>query len=778
MKLNLPNSYFEDEVREGFYIPSCVKQAWGAELEVLAAIDDLCAKYGIKYYADWGTFLGAVRHGGFIPWDDDMDIGMQRADYEKFLLHSDELPQGFCVYNLRNRKEHNQFLANVVNINHVCFEREHLQKYHGFPYIACVDIFIMDNVPDSEDAYQSMKDRAKLILGVSDSLRDGTLPNSKLKDTLIELENQTGISIDKTLPHEELIHNLDILAEKVFASFANEETNEVVQMMPWGISGRKPHPRKWYDNPAYLPFETISIPVACDYTEALTQRYGDFMALYKNAGAHNYPYFVGQRENLKKVLDFELPEYRFQRTGQIKQKIDASNSYKATVTECVQTIENLWLELQEQRSGGNDYANDEVLDLIGNIQNLIIDLGNYVESVKGEGYDIVTAIEFLCEKVYTLYCIAQKNCEQFNISDGRNSDVDVREFSDAQQNSYESWCEIKISLLNRKEYIFMPFKPDYFEAFAAEYEAAVHNPNIDVYVVPMPYFYKDYDGVLKDMQYDLEKYARLFDKDIPSDLLPISWMHCNNYDYNLRMPERIYVQYPYDNENPVTGIPPFLRSENLRQYTDELVYMPWFDVAPFTKDNAREYKNMDYYCTVPCVVNADRVVLKDESFKNVYVEKLTEWAGEDTKEIWAKKITVLHRSDDDSANDGSAAPNVRTKKKMLFYISLSLLSVMDSRFLDKWNSIMKTFDENKDKVEILWACCAEMRQLKELNPEGYSIYEAIVEEFNKLGIGRIVNGTTADLVEMADAFYGDPGVLAHEFRNAKKPVMIMNFDVL
>ena len=55
------------------------------ELEILEAIDSVCREHGITYFLDSGTVLGARRHGGFIPWDDDIDLGMPREDYERFL---------------------------------------------------------------------------------------------------------------------------------------------------------------------------------------------------------------------------------------------------------------------------------------------------------------------------------------------------------------------------------------------------------------------------------------------------------------------------------------------------------------------------------------------------------------------------------------------------------------------------------------------------------------------------------------------------------------------
>ena len=97
--MEIKNSFFEDEVIDGFYVPAMIKRAWGAELKVLAEIDKVCRKHNIQYMADWGSLIGTVRHEGFIPWDDDLDICMKRADFKKFLAVADkELPDDYKVF--------------------------------------------------------------------------------------------------------------------------------------------------------------------------------------------------------------------------------------------------------------------------------------------------------------------------------------------------------------------------------------------------------------------------------------------------------------------------------------------------------------------------------------------------------------------------------------------------------------------------------------------------------------------------------------------------------
>ena len=171
--MELPKKFYEDEVRDGFYVPAQVKQAWAISLEVVSEIDKVCKRHGIKYFADYGTFLGAVRHGGVIPWDDDFDICMLRSDYERFLeVALNELPTEYAIENIRSHEEHwdfNFFLARVINKNRICFEKEHLEKYHGYPFITGVDIFILDNVCKESVREKDRVNKCKYIINAAES---------------------------------------------------------------------------------------------------------------------------------------------------------------------------------------------------------------------------------------------------------------------------------------------------------------------------------------------------------------------------------------------------------------------------------------------------------------------------------------------------------------------------------------------------------------------------------------------------------------------------------
>ena len=83
IEIQLPDGFLDPEIRCGYEVTARMKRIWAVQLDLLAKFDCVCRKHGIRYVALWGTALGAVRHGGYIPWDDDIDVGMDRENYKK-----------------------------------------------------------------------------------------------------------------------------------------------------------------------------------------------------------------------------------------------------------------------------------------------------------------------------------------------------------------------------------------------------------------------------------------------------------------------------------------------------------------------------------------------------------------------------------------------------------------------------------------------------------------------------------------------------------------------
>ena len=79
---NIPKDFFLDEVRDGFFVPSMMKRSWAAMISNYKELEAFCRENGADCFVVWGSILGAIRHGGFVPWDDDIDVAMMRNCYD------------------------------------------------------------------------------------------------------------------------------------------------------------------------------------------------------------------------------------------------------------------------------------------------------------------------------------------------------------------------------------------------------------------------------------------------------------------------------------------------------------------------------------------------------------------------------------------------------------------------------------------------------------------------------------------------------------------------
>ena len=131
-----------------------LKKLQDIELDILIMLKDFCLQHDISWFLDGGTVLGAARHKGFIPWDDDIDIGMLREDYDRFVsLAKTELPSGYSLHDWSNTPGYSAMFAKVYKDNTKFYTEETIEA--GCDQGIFVDIFPYDQL--AEDSAQKKK---------------------------------------------------------------------------------------------------------------------------------------------------------------------------------------------------------------------------------------------------------------------------------------------------------------------------------------------------------------------------------------------------------------------------------------------------------------------------------------------------------------------------------------------------------------------------------------------------------------------------------------------
>lgn len=723
------NIFLEDEIKDGFYISSMVKRSRWQSLLLLYELDRVCKKYGLHYYLDWGTLLGAVRHGGFIPWDDDVDVCMHRNDVEKLKeLAPKEFPKGYMFLDFENSDNWN-FIESLVNTEKINFDKDYLQEHDGYPYIVSIDIFVLDNVTEDKAFEEKRAKDIKQLLTASDLIDTRKMEEKELKAVRQYIFQKTGFYMQEGLSEVEMKRQLFREAKRIMMLKDNEETDYVVQMVPWGLEFIRYTHRSVYENAVRIPFEGMELPVPACYDKMLSIKYGRYEQVFYGGGAHEYPYFEGQAKQFGEEFVYPV-RYRFQKDSLMRTACDESNSLKKTAKEVVQYL----LDALEKL---NVLQGQERQELLEQCQAVAIDFGTLVEQIKGEGTRTVSCLEQYCEVLY------QMSIGGTTLNSLKAVTEKIIEATEAD-------------ILNRREILFIPYKPEHWDAMRDMWQEKCKETNTDVYVVAVPYYYKDYDGRLRDMVYEPEKY--------PAELKVTGY---EDYALPVHCPDEIYIQNPYDEYNMAVSVHPNFYASKLRSYTNQLVYMPYFETTDFEQTNWPQVYNMRYYCTVPGVVLADKVLLTSKVIRERYIEALTEFAGSDTKEIWEERIAVI---------EPKAAEKTEEKKKIVFSCSLGTLLEHKQDYLAHLEYALETFRKASKKINVIWYVEPWMeRKLEEFDAELYADWQKIRQTYENEGWGALDDSTNPFvLAQKADAYYGDTTVCLKEFEMCGKPIMLSN----
>lgn len=267
-----PEVFLEEEVRCGYKITSEMKKVWAVQLDLLQELQRVCDKYGLMIYAEGGTLIGAIRHGGYIPWDDDIDVSMFREDYDKLMEVGQKEFGGFY------------FLQTVYSDEH--YTRRHAQLRNtetsvwskGGKPRKCnngifIDIFVLDGIPSDP---RSVRKYERKVWHAKQRLK-----------IVSKFINSLPVPVYRFLRHK-----VPLLSDRCLFSKYEQQLRSVPVDDSWlvcTVCSRTSAPFKFkecYAESYLADFEYVKIRVMAGYDSVLRIQYGDYMIPAKEPSLH------------------------------------------------------------------------------------------------------------------------------------------------------------------------------------------------------------------------------------------------------------------------------------------------------------------------------------------------------------------------------------------------------------------------------------------------------------------------------------------------------------
>lgn len=246
------------------------------ELEILKETIRIIEAHNLSYYALGGTLLGAVRHNGFIPWDDDVDICMSRPEYEKFLEYAqNELPENLELGYFKTNQNHFKYCARIIDKNTSVKRNDSFKDYYVNIWI---DILPLDGMPDNK--FKNKLHKIHLLirrLFLQYSIFNSVKMNKK-RSFLEKILIAFGKIFTKLIhlkPHKQM-YKLD----KVLTKYPYDYGKQVINFMG-ADKFQEIFNRSAFEETAYYQFEDITIAGPKDFDYILKTIYGNYMELPK-----------------------------------------------------------------------------------------------------------------------------------------------------------------------------------------------------------------------------------------------------------------------------------------------------------------------------------------------------------------------------------------------------------------------------------------------------------------------------------------------------------------
>ncbi|MBQ2883870.1 MAG: hypothetical protein IJE43_08885 [Alphaproteobacteria bacterium] len=371
-----------------------------------------------------------------------------------------------------------------------------------------------------------------------------------------------------------------------------------------------------------------------------------------------------------------------------------------------------------------------MIGLLADCQDGAIAIGNQMEAVYGEGLESVHELESYCEIL-------------FHLAESEDTVTCEKNYALAGNQLLVIRAHMEKEIPDRLEVVFLPYKASLWNSLEGFYMAAKENPDCDVYCVPIPYYDLNQDRSFGEMHDEQQKY--------PKDIEVTDWQ---TYSLEERKPDVIFIHNPYHDWNQITSVEPRFYAQSLRNFTEKLVYVPYFVLDEIEPDNRPAIENMKHFCFLPGTIYADKVIVQSEGMKQIYIDEYINVVQERGIEVdreqleekfvgsgypkYEKERNVL-REELEIPEEWMKViqkPDGSWKKIVLYNAGIVPFLAREDKMLQKIKSVLALFKENKDEVMLLWRPHPSLENtMKSMRPGFWEEYQEIVRQYKEEGLG-------------------------------------------